>query len=555
MPPKSRNSTPTVKKGSRGKQKAIFARELNECTPSPEEVHIPHRQRFVPPSPNRAQIRALRRSGEKPSCLLFGPFREFVYAGYFICSNCKLYEDAVSSGTASRVNRKSKRFKCTANHTDFTFPTHQLFEPDDLPAADSGFNRCRVSSPDCAVGNNRSKVSHHSDSPEDGDENGSCDSSNASEVGGDVPFFDDELVAYYGALSCLEAAFMEKLKAQAERFESVLQDTKTEVARRFENEISKLKELIERQKEEYRELKEENNALSRHMNYYKRKAKEDKDDRKAQSIPLDEAVIETVNKLLSSRQRYKLLSDKNKASLIAKAVFNPEFCHGVALEEIMKEAKQWLRQKVFTPVEILGQMDLHGGTLNYEGLKVLNDFEAAAYKGEARQIRDRVLPTPACLQKVAQILEREGDRLCPYEIIHTDFGEGIEFDYGKATRLVINAFGLEEQAKERSINVSASIDAARVTKNICHTSAGFKMSDPQGCDPLKSMRSFLVDEHSLRDLQSRNTVFYLRLYLLKKQRSHSSYLTMSSNFFAWQVVRKLSVLMTPKTWRSSTGDN
>jgi len=130
------------------------------------------------------------------------------------------------------------------------------------------------------VGNNRSKVSHHSDSPEDGDENGSCDSSNASEVGGDVPFFDDELVAYYGALSCLEAAFLEKLKAQAERFESVLQDTKTEVAQRFENEISKLKELIERQKEEYRELKEENNALSRHVNYYKRKAKEDKGDRR-----------------------------------------------------------------------------------------------------------------------------------------------------------------------------------------------------------------------------------------------------------------------------------
>jgi len=143
------------------------------------------------------------------------------------------------------------------------------------------------------------------------------------------------------------------------------------------------------------------------------------------------------------------LSDKNKASLIAKAVFNPEFCHGVASEEIMKEAKQWLRQKVFTPVEILRQMDLRGGTLNYKGLKVLNDFEAAAYKGEARQIRDRVLPTPACLQKVAQILERKGDRLCLYEIIHTDFGEGVEFDYGKATRLAINAFGLEEQAKER----------------------------------------------------------------------------------------------------------
>jgi len=42
------------------------------------------------------------------------------------------------------------------------------------------------------------------------------------------------------------------------------------------------------------------------------------------------------------------------------------------------------------------------------------------------------------------------------------------------------------------------------------------MSNPQGCDPLKSMRSFLVDEHSLRDLQSRNTVFLLKIVLTKE---------------------------------------
>jgi hypothetical protein len=52
---------------------------------------------------------------------------------------------------------------------------------------------------------------------------------------------------------------------------------------------------------------------------------------------------------------------------------------------------------------------------------------------------------------VAKTLEKEGDNICPFKHISTRFGEGIEFDYSKVTRLVINAFGLEQVGKERSI--------------------------------------------------------------------------------------------------------
>jgi hypothetical protein len=71
--------------------------------------------------------------------------------------------------------------------------------------------------------------------------------------------------------------------------------------------------------------------------------------------------------------------------------------------------------------------------------------------------------TPACLQWVARTLEKEGEHLCPFKHINTDFGEGIEFDYARTTRLVIDAFGLAGIGKERSINVSASIDTAKLT--------------------------------------------------------------------------------------------
>jgi hypothetical protein len=106
-------------------------------------------------------------------------------------------------------------------------------------------------------------------------------------------------------------------------------------------------------------------------------------------------------------------------------------------------------------------MDLRGGTLNYEGIKVLNNMEAA-YSGFGK--RGRLLCTPTCLKKVARLLEKRRETISPFKQIHTPFGEGIELDYKKITRLVLNAFSLEDAAKQHSANISASIDAARMSK-------------------------------------------------------------------------------------------
>jgi hypothetical protein len=161
-------------------------------------------------------------------------------------------------------------------------------------------------------------------------------------------------------------------------------------------------------------------------------------------------------------------------------------------------------------------MDLNGDTLNYEGIKVLKSVEALAYHGDKKRVRNRLICTPACLTRVANVLEREGQTICPFKRIHTAFVEGIEFDYAKLTHLVIKAFSLENTAKERKVNLSASIDAAKVTKNLCHTLAGLKVADIEGHDPIKGMRSFLVVQNSLRDLQSQNTIFLMKTILMKE---------------------------------------
>jgi hypothetical protein len=91
-------------------------------------------------------------------------------------------------------------------------------------------------------------------------------------------------------------------------------------------------------------------------------------------------------------------------------------------------------------------MDLQGGMLNYEGIIVLNDVEASAYKCTRKKYRGRC--TPACLQGVKKVLEKEVESLCPFKRIETQYGEGIEFDYATVMHLVVNAFGLLQTAMQ-----------------------------------------------------------------------------------------------------------
>ncbi len=67
--------------------------------------------------------------------------------------------------------------------------------------------------------------------------------------------------------------------------------------------------LIEQQASQVKELKEKNNALSRHLNYYNKKSFDGQLLKKAASLPLD-LIVKSVNDLLQSQQQFKLMSKK-----------------------------------------------------------------------------------------------------------------------------------------------------------------------------------------------------------------------------------------------------
>jgi hypothetical protein len=74
----------------------------------------------TPPRPGLAIL--TRSSSETPTCLHYGVNRHSLYPNAFLCQHCNELEAAQSSGTAGRMKADSKRFRCQAKHTDWTFP-------------------------------------------------------------------------------------------------------------------------------------------------------------------------------------------------------------------------------------------------------------------------------------------------------------------------------------------------------------------------------------------------------------------------------------------------
>jgi hypothetical protein len=76
-------------------------------------------------------------------------------------------------------------------------------------------------------------------------------------------------------------------------------------------------------------------SLVTSVEYYKKNLLEVKSEERQVSLPLEEAVIQSVNALLSSKQHYKVISVANISESIAKAIFNNNSANGMALNSII----------------------------------------------------------------------------------------------------------------------------------------------------------------------------------------------------------------------------
>jgi hypothetical protein len=212
-------------------------------------------------------------------------------------------------------------------------------------------------------------------------------------------------------------------------------------------------------------------------------------------------LLEEISKEKKSEKTFR-----QNAKLVVHALWDCAHLHGFLKDEFMMMGKSMLRKEIFSPDKILRIMDLHGGTLSYEGLKVLRQLETDGQKW----VRNTVIPSTAELQRAAIVVQHYGSLICPYTIKKMPGeldGECISFSPEDVLRLALRACGLEDSARNRSILVSEAIDGAVFTNLIGHVMFWIKITDFFARDPITG---------KIGICQSRNNAFPIDIIIGKE---------------------------------------
>ena len=149
---------------------------------------------------------------------------------------------------------------------------------------------------------------------------------------------------------------------------------------------------------------------------------------------------------------------------------------GLLFENSYAVFRNYVRNFVFTPYNILKKMDLTGGRLNFSGIKLLRSVES----NDVPRVWT-LLPSTSAMQECATKIEQFGQLIFPYKLMRNkeDGSEGFSFRASDVMSGILVAGGcLYSDARWRPIRLSQSLDGALLfTKNLSHTLGGLKFND------------------------------------------------------------------------------
>ncbi|KAI2490109.1 hypothetical protein MHU86_24480 [Fragilaria crotonensis] len=219
------------------------------------------------------------------------------------------------------------------------------------------------------------------------------------------------------------------------------------------------------------------------------------------STAYQDAVLEAIRGVTGRHNRR--LNSNRTGVLVANALWN----HASFQPHLLKLARKYFRENVFTPYNILREMDLAGGTLSYEGIDVLRRVETCGVK----RFRGSIIPSKSEIKRIASVVEWYACQFCPFTSNLTTKGESIEFDFAKSMLCITKAFYLDDIGKTRSLSIASSIDGASLSKNLSIIAGGVKITDLAARCP--STKRPLLDDPLTMSAQSRNLCIPLKIMM------------------------------------------
>ena len=84
--------------------------------------------------------------------------------------------------------------------------------------------------------------------------------------------------------------------------------------------------------------------------------------------------------------------------------------------------------------------------------------------GGLRPYEQGCLPSRAAVQRLAGMLNEQGQQLKPFHPVECELGEMYAFDYEKMVRYIFKAFSLDKIAETESVELCITLDCAELTK-------------------------------------------------------------------------------------------
>jgi hypothetical protein len=137
---------------------------------------------------------------------------------------------------------------------------------------------------------------------------------------------------------------------------------------------------------------------------------------------LSSRVASAINRLV--KLHYSKYGIKRLGKEIADAVWSPECLNGILRDPLIGTVKKYLRQDVFNPRNIVRAMDLFGGMLSFQSIRVLRWIE-----GDGNPYnRSLMIPSVGVLQRYLANFTAFCSTKLKCSFFQTDSGEGFEFD-------------------------------------------------------------------------------------------------------------------------------
>lgn len=484
-----RNTTP------RRRQTRAQIRQLEELDTPPSALT---RVAITPPNVTERFLR-----GRTPTCSDYGTSRNILFGGndFFFCSPCNLW-DSLPPDRDKRCSRVSVRFACKAKHKHFSHPTTLCDSYGRMKDSEVHVAPCEIATTllndnsDCSTGLAESLTARSDGAGNDDDSAfaGSVDSTStslcensenaATELANQpLPI---QLCAGEGPSSALHSTSSPGTQ----------QDSAEELMRK----VQMLRSWNLKLARELKKLREQEAATSLHTATSNETAGAVNTNPQSRNTAFQNDVLHAIDSVVKQHRRW---GAARIGDLVAKAVCNDE----VFFPHVLKLARRHLRKTIFTPFNILREMDLAGGTLSYEGIDVLRRVETSGVK----RFRGSIIPSKAEIKRTARVVEWFARQYCPFDLKETNMGEAIQFDYAKTMLCITKAFHLDEIGKERSLSIASSIDGASLSKNLSIIAGGIKVNDLAARCPLTNR--LLLDNPATMSAQSRNLCIPLKIMM------------------------------------------